>query len=59
MEVDRGHHQDGRRTGLRDLPRRKKEGTCYELYAKDKDGKLWELFFNPVDGVILEKEEKS
>lgn len=23
------------------------EGTCYEVYAKDKDGKKFELFYNP------------
>ena len=42
-----------------EISKAKIEGTCYELYAKDKDGKLWELFFNPVDGVLVEKEEKS
>jgi hypothetical protein len=37
----------------------KVEGSCYELYAKDKDGKMWELFHNPVDGKLVEKEEKK
>lgn len=23
------------------------EGSCYEVYAKDKDGKQFELFYNP------------
>jgi hypothetical protein len=23
-------------------------GSCYEVYAKDKDGKKFELFYNPV-----------
>ena len=25
------------------------EGSCYEVYAKDKDGKKFELFYNPVN----------
>jgi hypothetical protein len=25
------------------------EGSCYEVYAKDKDGKQFELFYNPAD----------
>jgi hypothetical protein len=41
------------------ITKAKVEGTCYELYATDKDGKLWELFHNPVDGKLVEKEEKK
>jgi hypothetical protein len=28
-------------------------GSCYEVYAKDKDGKRVELFVNPVDASIV------
>ena len=35
------------------------EGSCYELYAQDKEGKLWEMFHNPVDGKLVDKEAKG
>ncbi|WHZ12135.1 MAG: hypothetical protein OJF60_002576 [Burkholderiaceae bacterium] len=28
-------------------------GSCYEVYAKDKDGKKIELFVNPVDASVV------
>ena len=32
-----------------EVRRSKIEGSCYEVYAKDKDGKQFELFYNPAD----------
>ena len=31
----------------------KSGGSCYEVYAKDKDGKKVELFVNPVDARVV------
>ncbi|MBS0571539.1 MAG: PepSY domain-containing protein [Proteobacteria bacterium] len=31
----------------------KASGTCYEVYAKDKDGKRVELFVNPADASVV------
>ncbi len=31
----------------------KTAGSCYEVYAKDKDGKKVELFVNPVDASVV------
>lgn len=33
------------------------DGTCYEVYAKDKDGKKFELFFNPVTLELVHKQD--
>lgn len=33
------------------------EGSCYEVYAKDKDGKVLELFYNPVDLQLVKKHD--
>jgi hypothetical protein len=35
----------------------KVEGSCYEVYAKDKDGKKFELFYNPVDLQLVKKQD--
>ncbi len=35
----------------------KVEGTCYEVYAKDKDGKKIGLSYNPVDLQLIQKHE--
>ena len=40
------------------ISKSKVEGSCYELYATDKEGKLWELFYNPMDAKLVEKEAK-
>lgn len=34
----------------------KVEGSCYEVYAKDKAGKKFELFYNPVDLKLVKKQ---
>jgi hypothetical protein len=39
------------------VTRSKLEGSCYEVYAKDKDGKKYELFYNPVDLQIIQKHD--
>lgn len=31
-------------------------GTCYEIYANNKDGKMVEVYFNPTDGSIFKEE---
>lgn len=31
----------------------KVDGSCYEVYAKDKDGKKIELFVNPVNAAVV------
>jgi hypothetical protein len=31
----------------------KSSGSCYEVYAKDKDGKKVELFVNPADASVV------
>lgn len=33
------------------------DGSCYEVYAKDKDGKKFELFYNPVDLSLVKKQD--
>lgn len=33
------------------------DGSCYEVYAKDKDGKKFELFYNPVDLQLVKKQD--
>lgn len=33
------------------------DGSCYEVYAKDKDGKKYELFYNPVDLSLVKKQD--
>lgn len=35
----------------------KVEGSCYEVYAKDKAGKKFELFYNPVDMTLVKTQE--
>lgn len=35
----------------------KVEGSCYEVYAKDKGGKKFELFYNPVDLTLVKTQE--
>lgn len=35
----------------------KVEGSCYEVYAKDKAGKKFELFYNPVDLKLMKTHE--
>jgi hypothetical protein len=35
----------------------KVEGSCYEVYVKDKDGKKFELFYNPVDLQLVKKHD--
>ena len=35
----------------------KVDGSCYEVYAKDKDGKKFELFYNPVDLQLVKKQD--
>lgn len=35
----------------------KVEGSCYEVYAKDKAGKKFELFYNPVDLKLMKTQE--
>jgi hypothetical protein len=35
----------------------KVDGSCYEVYAKDKDGKKFELFYNPVDLQLIKKQD--
>jgi hypothetical protein len=32
-------------------------GSCYEVYAKDKDGKKFELFYNPVTLELVKKQD--
>ena len=39
------------------VTRSKIEGSCYEVYAKDKDGKKYELFYNPVDLSLVKKHD--
>ncbi len=39
------------------VTRSKVEGSCYEVYAKDKDGKKFELFYNPVDLSLVKKHD--
>ena len=39
------------------VTRSKVEGSCYEVYAKDKDGKKFELFYNPVNLELLKKQD--
>lgn len=34
----------------------KVEGSCYEVYAKDKAGKKFELFYNPFDMTLVKKQ---
>ncbi len=41
------------------VKRVKTEGTCYEIYAKDKNGNKTELFVNPVDGALIQEADKS
>ena len=33
------------------------DGSCYEVYAKDKDGNKFELFYNPVDLQLVKKQD--
>ena len=33
------------------------EGSCYEVYAKDKDGKKFELFYNPATLELVKTQE--
>jgi hypothetical protein len=33
------------------------DGSCYEVYAKDKDGKKFELFYNPVTLELVHKQD--
>ncbi len=33
------------------------DGSCYEVYAKDKAGKKFELFYNPVDLTLVKKQD--
>lgn len=33
------------------------EGSCYEVYAKDKDGKRFELFYNPATLELVKTQE--
>ena len=33
------------------------EGSCYKVYAKDKDGKKFELFYNPADLTLVKKHD--
>lgn len=42
-----------------DIQRIKSEGSCYEVYVKDKDGKKVELLVNPIDGSEVRKDDKS
>jgi hypothetical protein len=39
------------------VTRSKIEGSCYEVYAKDKNGKKFELFYNPVDLQLVKKQD--
>ena len=39
------------------VTRSKIEGSCYEVYAKDKNGKKFELFYNPVDLSLVKKQD--
>jgi hypothetical protein len=32
-------------------------GSCYEIYAMNKDGKKAEVYFNPVTGAIVQNNE--
>jgi hypothetical protein len=32
-------------------------GSCYEVYAKDKDGKKFELFYNPATLELVKKQD--
>jgi hypothetical protein len=32
-------------------------GSCYEIYAVNKDGKKAEVYFNPVTGAIVQNNE--
>jgi hypothetical protein len=41
------------------VKRIKNEGSCYEVYAKDKNGNKTELFVNPVDGALVKEAGKS
>ena len=41
------------------IQRIKTEGSCYEVYVKDKDGKKVELLVNPIDGSQVRKDDKS
>jgi hypothetical protein len=31
----------------------KTEGTCYEIYGRDKDGRRVEIYFDPMSGAIV------
>ena len=42
-----------------DVKRIKSEGSCYEVYTKDKDGKKLELLVNPADGSQAREAGKS
>lgn len=33
------------------------EGSCYEVYATDKDGKKFELFYNPATLELVKKQD--
>jgi hypothetical protein len=39
------------------VTRSKIDGSCYEVYAKDKDGKKFELFYNPADLQLVKKQD--
>lgn len=39
------------------VTRSKVAGSCYEVYATDKDGKKFELFYNPVDLSLVKTQD--
>lgn len=41
------------------VDRVKREGSCFEVYAKNRDGKRVEAYVNPADGSIVKERVKS
>jgi hypothetical protein len=37
----------------------KVSGTCYEIYGQDKAGKDVEIYFDPTDGRIVKRRDRS
>lgn len=42
-----------------DVAKSKLNGTCVEVYARDKDGKRIEFFVDPATGIAVGSERKS
>lgn len=40
--------------GFKDIKVFQVSGSCYEIYARNKDGKKAEVYFNPVTGAVVQ-----